>query len=171
MQTILPKYLQARLWLIRIPSIDFSTLNGNPKYFRLSAHTHSQDLNVRAGEVNVVRGSTNGKYVFVTGHLLDDVLENTQGHGVIYVSTLHDISKNSVEKVYSMFSAQNPFLFSVENHFKVGGLGDLISDIFNLPVIRVGLDTNFLTDYGSYDDLRRQGNIDKFSIYQKLRRI
>jgi len=89
--------------------------NGNPKYFRLSAHTHSQDLNVSAGEVNVVRGSTNGRYVFVTGHLLDDVLENTQGHGVIYVSTLHDISKNSVEKVYSMFSAQNPFLFSVEN--------------------------------------------------------
>ena len=145
--------------------------NGNPKYFRLSAHTHSQDLNVSAGEVNVVRGSTNGKYVFVTGHLLDDVLENTQGHGVIYVSTLHDISKNSVEKVYSMFPGQNPLLFSVENHFKVGGLGDLISDTFNLPVRRIGLDRNFLTGYGSYDDLRKQGNIDKFSIYQKLRMI
>ena len=126
---------------------------------------------MRAGEVNVIRGSTNGKYVFVTGHLLDDVLENTQGHGVIYVSTLHDISKNSVEKVYSMFPGQKPFLFSVENHFKVGGLGDLISDTFNLPVTRIGLETKFLTEYGSYDDLRRQGNIDKFSIYQKLRRI
>jgi len=145
--------------------------NGNPKYFRLSAHTHSQDLNVSAGEVNVIRGSTNGKYVFVTGHLLDDVLENTQDHGVIYVSTLHDISKNSVEKVYSMFPGQNLLLFSVENHFKVGGLGDLISDTFNLPVRRIGLDTKFLTGYGSYDDLRKQGNIDKFSIYQKLRRI
>ena len=70
-----------------------------------------------------------------------------------------------------MFSTKDTFLFSVENHFKVGGLGDLISDTLNLPVTRIGLDTKFLTDYGSYEDLRKQGNIDKFSIYQKLRRI
>ena len=116
--------------------------NGNPKYFRLSAHTHSQDVTVQSREVNVIRDSVDGKWVFVTGHLLDDVLEDSTC-GVIYVSTLHSVSKNSIEMLSELFKNQ-PKLYSVENHFKIGGLGDLVSDIFNLPVKRIGLDRKFL---------------------------
>ena len=143
--------------------------NGNPKYFRLSAHSHSQDINVNAGEVNVIRGSIDDRWVFVTGHLLDDVLENSS-YGVIYVSTLHDISKDSVERVCSLFNKQS-MLFSVENHFKIGGLGDLVSDTFNIHVRRIGLDRKFLTNYGHYDDLRKESGMDRWSILNKLRWI
>ena len=127
--------------------------NGNPKYFRLSAHTHGQDINVKAGEVNVIRDSIDCRLVFVTGHLLDDVLDDPFC-GVIYVSTLHDISKGSVEILSGLFNksfSNQTKLYSVENHFKIGGLGDLVSDTFNLPVRRIGLDRKFLTNYGLYD--------------------
>ena len=70
--------------------------NGNPKYFRLSAHTHSQEVTVQSEKVNIIRDSIDGRWVFVTGHLLDDVLEDTNC-GVIYVSTLHGMSNNSIE--------------------------------------------------------------------------
>ena len=140
--------------------------NGNPKYFRLSAHIHNQDTNVQIKEVNVIRESIDGRWVFVTGHLLDDVLEDTTC-GVIYVSTLHSVSKNSIEMLSELFKNQ-PKLYSVENHFKIGGLGDLVSDIFNLPVKRIGLDRKFLTNYGSYDDLRKESNMDRESILRQI---
>ena len=144
--------------------------NGNPKYFRLSAHIHNQDINVQTEEVNVIRESIDGRWVFVTGHLLDDVLDDPFC-GVIYVSTLHDISKSSVENLSGLFNksfSNQTKLYSVENHFKIGGLGDLVSDIFNLPVKRIGLDRKFLTNYGSYDDLRKESNMDRESILRQL---
>ena len=140
--------------------------NGNPKYFRLSAHTHSQDVTVQSREVNVIRDSVDGRWVFVTGHLLDDVLEDSTC-GVIYVSTLHSVSKSSIEMLNKLFTNQSK-LYSVENHFKIGGLGDLVSDIFSLPVKRIGLDRKFLTNYGSYDDLRKESNMDRESILRQL---
>ena len=140
--------------------------NGNPKYFRLSAHIHSQDVTVQSEEVNIIRDSIDGRWVFVTGHLLDDVLEDTNC-GVIYVSTLHGMSNNSIEMLSELFKSQTK-LYSVENHFKIGGLGDLVSDIFSLPVKRIGLDRKFLTNYGSYDDLRKESNMDRESILRQL---
>jgi len=140
--------------------------NGNPKYFRLSAHTHNQDVSVQSREVNVIRDSMDGRWVFVTGHLLDDVLEDSTC-GIIYVSTLHSMSKSSIEVLNELFKNQ-PKLYSVENHFKIGGLGDLVSDIFNLSVKRIGLDRKFLTNYGSYDDLRKESNMDRESILRQL---
>ncbi len=59
-------------------------------------------------------------------------------------------------------------LYSVENHFKIGGLGDLVSDVFNLPVKRIGLDRKFLTNYGLYDDLREESGMDRKSILRQL---
>ena len=145
--------------------------NGNPKYFRLSAHTHGQDINVKVGEVNVIRDSIDGRWVFVTGHLLDDVLDDPIC-GVIYVSTLHDISKNSIENLSKLFNKSFTSLvdlYSVENHSKIGGLGDLVSDTFNLPVKRIGLDRKFLTNYGLYDDLRKESGMDRESILRQLK--
>ena len=140
--------------------------NGNPKYFRLSAHTHSQEVTVQSEKVNIIRDSIDGRWVFVTGHLLDDVLEDSTC-GVIYVSTLHSVSKSSIEMLNKLFTNQSK-LYSVENHFKIGGLGDLVSDIFSLPVKRIGLDRKFLTNYGSYDDLRKESNMDRESILRQI---
>ena len=139
--------------------------NGNPKYFRLSAHTHSQNFSVLPGELNIVRDSKNGKWVFVSGHLLDDVLCD-EDIGIIYVSTLSHISENSKNIVKNMI--HNSQIYSVENHFKIGGLGDLISDEFDMKVKKIGLERKFVTNYGSYDDLRNESNLDKKSILEAI---
>ena len=139
--------------------------NGNPKYFRLSAHTHSKNFSVLPGELNIVRDSLNGKWVFVSGHLLDDVLCDNDV-GIIYVSTLSYISENSKNIIKSMIN--NSHIYSVENHFKIGGLGDLVSDTFDVKVKKIGLDRKFLTGYGSYDDLRKEASIDRESILRAI---
>lgn len=139
--------------------------NGNPKYFRLSSHTHSQDFDVEHNEVNVIRESKNNRWVFVCGHLLDDVLCNSDV-GVIYVSTLSSMSENSKNKIKKLVG--NSAVYSVENHFKVGGLGDFISDNFNFNVRRIGLENKFLTEYGSYDDLRIKAGMNRENILEKI---
>jgi len=139
--------------------------NGNPKYFRLSSHTHSQDFDVEHNEVNVIRESKNNRWVFVCGHLLDDVLCDSDV-GVIYVSTLSSMSENSKNKIKKLVG--NSIVYSVENHFKVGGLGDFISDNFNFNVKRIGLENKFLTEYGSYDDLRVKAGMDRENILEKI---
>ena len=143
--------------------------NGHPKYFRLSKHEHSQDFDVYPGELELVRESKDGRYVFVSGHLLDDVLEDT-AVGVIYAHTLSHISDSSIREVTKLIRDSKK-IYSVENHFKIGGLGDLISDTFNVNVQRIGIDRKFLTGYGSYDDLRKESFMNKDSILEQLRWI
>lgn len=143
-----------------------STWNNNsPKYFRLSAKTHSQNIEVKSGEIVEFRKSKNNKYVFVTGHLLDDVIENEE-IGIFYVTTLSHISKNSIEHIKSIIK-NDSIIFSVENHFKSGGLGDLISETFNFPVKRIGVN-KFITGYGTYEDMREEAGLSKQEILKQI---
>jgi transketolase len=143
--------------------------NGHPKYFRLTKEQHSQQIDVTPGDLEVVRESKDGRYAFVTGHILDDVLESPN-IGVIYVHTLSHINSES-KKYVGKLLRESKKVYSVENHFKVGGLGDFISDTFNVNVHRIGMERKFLTSYGSYDDLRRESAMDKNSILEQLRWI
>ena len=97
--------------------------------------------------------------------MLDDVLCDSDV-GVIYVSTLSTISENSKNKIKKVIGDSN--VYSVENHFKMGGLGDLISDTFDFNVKRIGLDRKFITSYGTYDELRTNANLDKENILEIL---
>jgi transketolase len=143
-----------------------SWANGNPKYFRLSNHSHTQDLVVKSNEINIIQKSKNNKYVFVTGHLLDDVLRDEE-IGIFYVSTLSNISTESINEISKVFNSDSK-IFSVENHFITGGLGDLISSTFNVAVTRIGIQNKFITEYGSYDDLRQASGMDTNTILNKL---
>ena len=115
----------------------------------------------------MIRKSKNGKWVFVCGHLLDDVLCDTDV-GIIYVSTLSNISDNS--KILINDLIQEDCVYSVENHFKIGGLGDLISDTFDFNVKRIGLDRKFLTEYGTYEDLRSIAGLDRETILKRIKK-
>jgi len=47
-------------------------------------------------------------------------------------------------------------------------LGDLVSSTFNVAVTRIGLPNKFITEYGSYDDLRKAAGMDTNTILTKL---
>ena len=151
--------------------IEFETLfqenwgNGNPKYFRLSAFTHNQTTNITTGNIAIIRESTNNKYVFATGHMLDDVLQNPEV-GVLYVTTLSSIK--NLNQIKKLFNSETQ-LYTVENHLKNGGLGDFISEHFHHPIKRIGLEREFITEYGTYEDLRRVAKMDTESILEQIR--
>ena len=140
--------------------------NGLPKYFRLSKEQHSQDFEVKPEVMKVVRESKDDRWVFVSGHILDDVLESPN-IGVIYVPTLSSINKESYLEISKVIENAKK-IYSVENHFTIGGLGDFVSEKFNVVVNRIGLERKFLTNYGNFSNLRRDAGMDKQSIIQKL---
>ena len=144
-----------------------ATWNTNsPKYFRLSSKTHSLDLDVEPGEINVVRESKNGNYVFVCGHFLEDVMCDEKV-GVFYVPTLSHISEASIQKANILIKDSNQ-IFTVENHFKIGGLGDIISETFDKKVKRIGLERKFITSYGSYEELRHSAGLSRDQILERI---
>ena len=140
--------------------------NGLPKYFRLSKEQHSQDFEVEPEVMKVVRESKDGRWVFVSGHILDDVLESPN-IGVIYVPTLSSINKESYLEISKVIENAKK-IYSVENHFTIGGLGDFVSETFNVVVNRIGLERKFLTNYGNFSNLRRDAGMDRQSITKKL---
>ena len=140
--------------------------NGLPKYFRLSNEQHSQDFEVEPEVMKVVRESKDDRWVFVSGHILDDVLESPN-IGVIYVPTLSSINKESYLEISKVIKNAKK-IYSVENHFTIGGLGDFVSETFNVVVNRIGLERKFLTNYGNFSNLRRDAGMDRQSIIKKL---
>jgi len=140
--------------------------NGLPKYFRLSKEQHSRDFDVEPEVMEVVRESKDDRWVFVSGHVLDDVLESPNV-GVIYVPTLSSITKESHLNISKIIKNAKK-IYSVENHFTIGGLGDFVSETFNVVVNRIGLERKFLTNYGNFSNLRRDAGMDRQSIIQKL---
>ena len=140
--------------------------NGLPKYFRLSKEQHSQDFEVEPEVMKVVRESKDDRWVFVSGHILDDVLESPN-IGVIYVPTLSSINKESYLEISKVIENAKK-IYSVENHFTIGGLGDFVSETFNMVVNRIGLERKFLTNYGNFSNLRRDAGMDRQSIIKKL---
>lgn len=140
--------------------------NGLPKYFRLSKEQHSRDFDVEPEVMEVVRESKDDRWVFVSGHVLDDVLESPNV-GVIYVPTLSSITKESHLNISKIIKNAKK-IYSVENHFTIGGLGDFVSETFNVVVNRIGLERKFLTNYGNFSNLRRDAGMDRQSIMQKL---
>ena len=140
--------------------------NGLPKYFRLSKEQHSKDFEVEPEVMKVVRESKDDRWVFVSGHVLDDVL-GSPNVGVIYVPTLSSINKESYLEISKVIENAKK-IYSVENHFTIGGLGDFVSETFNVVVNRIGLERKFLTNYGNFSNLRRDAGMDRQSIIQKL---
>ena len=98
--------------------------------------------------------------------VLDDVLESPNV-GVIYVPTLSSITTESHLEISKVVENAKK-IYSVENHFTIGGLGDFVSETFNVVVNRIGLERKFLTNYGNFSNLRRDAHMDKLSILDKL---
>ena len=73
----------------------------------------------------------------------------------------------SIQKITNLIK-ESSVLYTVENHFTNGGLADLVSETFNRSVNRIGLRREFITEYGSYEDLRRVAGMDTNSILEKL---
>jgi len=139
--------------------------NGQPKYFRLSNHENNNPLPVKPGEILKIRDSKNNKWIFTSGELLNDISSIDQESGILYVTNYNEvINKKEIKALF------NPIceFYSLENHFVIGGLGDFISEEFEIYVKKIGINNEFLLSYGSYEDLKSEAKLDRENILNKI---
>ncbi|MFB0566238.1 MAG: transketolase family protein [Candidatus Aminicenantaceae bacterium] len=130
--------------------------NNNFTYFRLPAHKHDGDFNpkkIQLGKgIKVQEG--NKLTIVVTGPQLKNVVKASQSYSVdvIYIHTIKPLDTELIRE-----SAQKTGkVLVIEEHNARGGLGDEVAfSVESLPGIiqsRVGIEDQFLTDYGTYEE-------------------
>lgn len=147
--------------------------NGYPKYFKLSTKEHKIDTNIEPFEVSLIKeGDEN--LIFVSGHLLQEIVEISRNNTVIYVPTLSYLSDAS-KALICEFSKKHKNIFTVEENSIIGGLGDMIFDIMCENKIKmpekfekIGIPHKFLDKYGTAEQHRINLGLDKTGLSNKI---
>tara|TARA_R110000824_G_scaffold2936_10_gene13410 strand:- start:29873 stop:30766 length:894 start_codon:yes stop_codon:yes gene_type:complete len=160
-------------------SEEFETLfeknwsNGSPKYFKLTTDQHSQNLLI-LDQVNIVKHTGKSqKTAFVSGHLLDVVLENKEKfESIVYIPELSCLKKRNIEKIASILSCSESVL-TVEENCVIGGLGDLVFDVasktgLNVKIHKIGVKNQFLEEYGKREQHREDLGLTTEGISAKI---
>jgi len=150
--------------------------NGHPKYFKLIIDQHDHDI-LGLDQVNIVKQTENSqKAAFVSGHLLDAVLQNKEKFGsIVYVPELSCLKKKNIEKIVSILRC-NESVITVEENCIIGGLGDLIFDIaseanLNVKIHKIGLKNKFLEEYGRREQHREKLGLTAESMAKTIEKI
>ena len=93
---------------------------------------------------------------------------------LVHVHTLKPFSFKSIEKLLKNIN----YIVSIEEHLSNGGLGTiLLEELSNknylqkIKLHRLGLKNNFITKYGSQDDLLKYFKLDSNNIYKFIKKI
>jgi len=148
--------------------------NGSPKYFKLSAKEHNQTITIDPFEVSLVEKGTGKNLLFVTGHLLEEVINASQEDTIIYVPTLSYLSDRAKKTICdTVLSHEN--IFTVEENSVIGGLGDEIFNILcearlKLPTRfeKIGIPHKFLNKYGTADQHRENLGLHAKGIRERV---
>lgn len=137
--------------------------NGKPTYFRLSDYPHDIDLPVEFGKGVVIKDEQSNYTVMTAGPMLGNVMEACNGLDVnlVYFHTIKPIDKETILKF------KDTKILVIHDAF---GLYEAICEVSNLSVSYYGLPDEFLSLYGTLEDIRKKIKLDAKSIREFLKR-
>lgn len=153
-------------------------ING-PVYIRLGTNNekeiYNEDYDFELGKAQVIK---DGKdiAIFVTGSIISEVIEaaealenNNISVRIVNVHTLKPFDNDQVLES----AAKTKYLFTVEEHSILGGLGSLVAEALAengspIKLKRIGLDNKFAEGYGAYNEVRQINGLDKKGIYSSI---
>jgi transketolase len=163
-------------------SKEFKTLfsqswnNGRSKYFKLSKTEHKQNIDVSAYEYHIINKGSK-KLIFVSGHLLQDVLHlnNYEENTIVYCPTVEPISSASQQTATQLMKEHDSTLVIEENSTS-GAIADKIFDIASSNNVRtvinkMGIPRQFCTAYGSVSDHRENLGLTTQGIQNKINEL
>lgn len=117
--------------------------------------------------------------IITTGAILGEVMDAAdilKEHGMdLGVGNVFSI-KPFNEEEFLKFISKFEYLFSVEEHNVIGGLGEMAADIIvrhrlKINMIKIGLYDRFTKGYGTLDTVRKENGLDAESIAKKVQEV
>jgi len=157
------------------------TYNNNKlTYFRLPAKTHLQQFSkeqIIFGKGIKIKEGTDIT-IIVTGPQLENVLnaskileEEEINLEIIYIHTIKPLDK----KIIKESVGKTKKVLTIEEHSILGGLADEVSRITDpikeVELFRIGINDEFIRNYGTYEDVCERMGFTGESISKKIREI
>jgi transketolase len=151
-----------------------------PLYIRMSAREepiiYDKSYKFKFGKGSIVK---KGKDIilFVSGAIMGEVLEATKTlesqHGIkSEVVNIHSVKPIDKELVLKEIKNKK-MIFTVEEHYKTGGLGsavaEILSEIKDSPTLKIiGVENNFIHEVGTRSYLRQRLNLDSKGLVKTI---
>ncbi len=154
--------------------------NDKLSYFRLSAKRHSQKFS--EDQIHIGKGikveSGEDITVVVAGPQLENVVYADQilrkqniKIEILYIHTIKPIDSQLI----SESAIKTKKVLSIEEHNIIGGLSDEVSrnleHVRELQLFRMGINDQFLSDYGTYEQTCQRIGLTSESISKRIRKI
>ncbi len=150
--------------------------NGNPTYIRISANNHGENIpkeQIKVGKALVLRTGAKATIV-ATGPRLKAALFAADALGDVEVVYVHTIKPFDDETV-RLSAAKTKNVLTVEEHSISTGLGaavsEAIEDMAGVRMKRLGVPNNFVSSYGTYDQVCAQLQLDGAGVLSVLERM
>jgi len=154
-------------------ALDFAIESNKPTYIRIS---RSGEPKLFDREIDIAKpmylkqGSK--KAIIFHGSIVDEVLkasEELQDVSIISLAMIFPLPKDEIIEILNKYEK----IYVVEEHFKDGGLGSILSDfaienkIF-VDLEKIAIDNHYIHKIGNCDYLRKELSIDSESIINKV---
>jgi len=138
---------------IMVNNIDTNRLT----YIKLTEKEHNIKLNAFKyyNPIHLNNPNNSKGVIFVTGHLLDEVmLQNAGDYDIVFVPLISE--KTNFTHIKHLFKKD---IITVEENNIIGGLGDFISHVSQKPVKKIGIPNKIIQSYGNANEVRKSLNL------------
>lgn len=148
-------------------AVEYAIQSKNPTYIRIS---RSGEPTLFSQEIDITKPlylkKGKQKAIIFHGSIVDEVLEASKELDDVSVISLAMIAPLDIEAMMELCSLYNT-IYVVEEHFKEGGLGTILSDFIvqnrlDVKLIKIGIENHYIHEIGNCNYLR-----EKFQISSK----
>lgn len=143
--------------------------NGMPTYYRLSERSNSIESKVEFGRANVIKKGDKGTVIAV-GPMLDNVLKAVKDLDVtlLYYTTVTPFDYDTL-----LENCVSGKIIICEPYYSGAVSRELMNDgrFFGCSIANIGIEKQYISKYGSIEELDTYLGLDDTQIYGKIRKL
>jgi transketolase len=157
-------------------AIQFAIKSKNPTYIRISRSGEPIifNKNIDITQPIFLKKNNNKEAIIFHGSIVDEILkikEKIDNIDIIAFAMIHPLNKNKTKEILKKYKK----IYIIEEHFKEGGLGTILSDFIvenkiKVKIVKIAIDNHYIHKIGDSIYLREEFKIDSKSIIKIIKK-
>ncbi|MFA6196753.1 MAG: transketolase C-terminal domain-containing protein [Sulfurimonas sp.] len=157
-------------------AVAYAIESKNPTYIRISRSGEPKIFDENIDITKPIYLKTGSKKaILFHGSIVDEVLrasENLEDVSIISLPMIAPLDNDEINKILNKYE----IVYVVEEHFKEGGLGSILSDFamensIVVKIKKIAIENHYIHKIGNCDYLRKELHIDSQSILSKVTNV